>query len=800
MAYDLRFALRMILAHRWFSLAVVATLALGIGLNTMVFTLVNAALFKPVPVPGGARLVAIGSRDLTQPNNDQRMSYPDFLDFRAQSSSFESIEGASDQEGVLGEPGNPPQPYHMERATTGIFSMLHIHPVFGRDFLPSDAQPNAAPVLMIGYAIWQNRYAGSPSVIGRQVRVNEKPATIIGVMPEGFLFPTTVDMWMPLAPTPDDQKRDNRSLQVFGILKPGTSIATANTEFTGIAHRLATQYSDTNKNITALLLDFHQRYNGGNIRMIFILMLASVGFVLLIACANVANMMLSRAIGRQREMSIRAALGASRWRVIRQLLIESVLLSVLGGLTGLGLAVFGVHWFDLATSSVGRPYWVQFTMDYSVFGYFAALCILSGLLFGMVPAWRSSRPDLNQVLQEGARSVGRHRGGKFSAVLVVFQFALTLVLLTGAGIFVHSLLKTLATNKSVPADQLMTARIDFPHDRYKDTDAIQRFYDQLLPRIQAIPGVAHVAVVSNPPGLGSAESAIELEHSPVNDPAHRPMSARVLMSPGYFQTISLPLLTGRDFNQLDGTPSHQSAILTRDAAQHFWPNQSPIGKRFRIYDDKNKPGDWITVVGVSANIVQDLNEQDPKPLFFVPFRQEGWNGMAIIVHSSANPTAAVRAAVQAIDQDLPLREVFILTAAVEHQQWYLHLFSKIFMGFAIIALLMAAVGIYAVLAQATSSRTQEIGVRMALGASIRNIMLLVMRRGLWQILAGLALGLAAAFPAARLMASLPIGVSPTDPAVFIAVAAVLAVVGLFACWLPARRASRLDPVKAIRYE
>ncbi|MFY9747848.1 MAG: FtsX-like permease family protein, partial [Acidobacteriaceae bacterium] len=235
-------------------------------------------------------------------------------------------------------------------------------------------------------------------------------------------------------------------------------------------------------------------------------------------------------------------------------------------------------------------------------------------------------------------------------------------------------------------------------------------------------------------------------------------------------------------------------------SQRFWPNQSVIGKRFRIYDDKNKPGDWITVVGVSANIVQDLDEQDPKPLFFVPFRQEGWNGMAIIVQSTANPTAAVRVAVQSLDQDLPLRDVFILTAAVEHQQWYLQVFSRVFMGFALIALLMAAVGIYAVLAQATSRRTQEIGVRMALGASLRNIMMLVMRRGLWQILAGLALGLAAAFPAARLMASLPIGVSPTDPTVFIAVAAVLAAVGLFACWLPARRASRLDPVKAIRYE
>ena len=356
----------------------------------MVFTLINAALFKPVPVPGGARLVAVTSR--APGNGDDRLSYPDLLDYRAQSRSFAALEGATDQEGVLGEPGNPPQAYHMERATFGIFSMLHIHPILGRDFLPSDAQTNAAPVLMIGYTIWQNRYAGSPSVIGRHVRVNEKPATIIGVMPKGFMFPTVVDMWMPLAPTPNDLKRDNRQLQVFGLLQPGVNIAAANAELSGIAHRLAAQYSDTDKGTTALVMSFHERYNGGNIKMIFILMLASVGFVLLIACANVANMMLSRAIGRQREMSIRAALGASRWRVIRQLLIESVLLSVFGGLAGLGLAAFGVHWFDLATSDVSRPYWVQFTMDYSVFGYFAALCILCGLLFGMVPALRASRP------------------------------------------------------------------------------------------------------------------------------------------------------------------------------------------------------------------------------------------------------------------------------------------------------------------------------------------------------------------------------------------------------------------------
>lgn len=799
MAHDLRFALRMIRAHGWFSAAVVVTLALGIGLNTMVFTLVNAALFKPVPVPGGARLVAVASRDLTSSDQSTRISYPDLLDYGAQSHTLDALEGAADLEGVLGEPGNPPQPYRLERATTGIFSMLHIHPILGRDFVPSDAQPGAAPMLIIGYTVWKERYNSSASVIGRQVRVNEEPATIIGVMPKGFMFPTTIDMWMPLIPAADDLKRDNRSLQVFGLLKPRVTMATAQTDLDAIAHRLATQYSQTNKNTGVLVQSFNERYNGGNIKMIFLLMLASVGFVLLIACANVANMMLSRAIGRQREMSIRAALGASRWRVMRQLLVESVLLSVLGGLAGLGLAFFGVRWFDLATSNVGRPYWVQFTMDYSVFGYFAVLCILSGLVFGLAPALRSSRPDLNQVMQEGGRTVGRHRGGNFTAFLVVFQFALTLVLLTGAGIFVHSLIRTFNTNKSVPADQLLIASLNFPSDRYKDTDAIQRFFDQLLPRLQVIPGVSHAAVVSSPPGLGSADSDIEVERN-ITDPAHRPAISFVVSSPGYLATVGVPLLLGRDFKEIDGTTHHFAAIVTLDAARHLWPGRSAIGKRFRYYDDKNKPGEWVTVVGVCANVVQDLNNNRPRPLLFLPFRQEGWSGMTLVVHSTSNPIAAVRAAVQNLDGDLPLRDIYILTAAVDHQLWYLHLFSKVFMGFALIALVMAAVGIYAVLAQSTGRRTQEIGVRIALGASVGNIMLLVMRHGFWQIGAGLALGLAAAIPAARLMANLPIGVSPTDPDVFFAVASMLALVGLIACWLPARRAAALDPVTALRCE
>jgi putative ABC transport system permease protein len=798
MAHDLRCALRAILSHRWFSAAVVATLALGIGLNTMVFTLINAVLFKPVPLPGGARLVSIMCRSLSDKDRQLSLSNLDLQEYRAQSRSYESLEAATDEGGVLSEHGNPPQSYHLEHATAGIFSMLHTDAVLGRGFVAADELAGADPVLVIAYGVWQDRYSRSLAVIGQKVRVNGQPATIVGVMPKGFRFPTGVDLWMPLTPTADLAKRDNRPLRAYAILKPGVSLAQVQAELDGIAGRLAHQYPE-DKDIGASVLTFQQRFNGGNIRLIFLLMLGAVGFVLLIACADVANMMLSRALDRQREMAIRTALGASRWRIMRQLLIESLLLSAGGGILGLGLAALGIRWFDHSTAEV-RPYWIEFTTNYTVLGYFAALCILSALLFGTMPALRSSRPNLSAMINEGGRSVGRRQGGWLSFGLVVFQFALTLVLLTGAGIFIRSLFAGLAVNPFIPSRQLWTARLDLPDARYKDTDARQRFYDQLLPRLRALPGVTSVALASVPPGMGSWRHQIEFEHQPIEHAAQRPWIALIANSPGYLETIHLPLLRGRNFSDLDGTANRETAIITREGAEQFWPRQDPIGKRFRIYDEKGKAGDWISVVGVSARMVQELVSNDAKPPFFVPYRQEGWNNMALVLESSTNPVPSVRTAVQALDQDLPLTDIYRLDQAVEHEIWFLRLFGELFFGFALVGLLMASVGIYAVMAHAAAGRTREIGVRMALGASVRNILALVMARGLWQIAAGVVLGLAAGIPIARIMASLPIGVSPSDPAVFFTVASVLVSVGIFACWLPARRAAALDPVKAIRYE
>jgi predicted permease len=802
MRYDLRFALRMILSHRWFSAAIVTTLALGIGLNTMVFTLVNAALFKPVPVPGGERLVTIRNRNLSEGNRGMGVSYPDLREYRAQASSLEALEAATDERAILSERGNPPQNYNMDRISSGMFEMLHIPPILGRGFLPSDDKPGAEPVVVLGHGVWKDRYGSSPDVIGRAVRINTKPATIIGVMPEGFRFPNNQDLWMALVPTPELEKRAHRPLQLFAILKPGTAITQASAELEGVARRLAAAYPETDKGVGVIVETFQQRYNGGEIRLIFLLMLAAVGFVLLIACANVANMMLSRALGRQREISIRAAMGASRWQVIRQLLIESMLLSTLGGVLGLGLSALGVHSFDLATRDVGKPYWVLFTMDYAVFGYFAALCVLSGLLFGLAPALRFSRVDLNSALKEGTRSAGTRSGGKLSSVLVVFQFALTLVLLTGAGIFVRSFLENQALNRWVPTDQLLTARVRLPSERYTDKDARLRFFEQLLPRVGAIPGVTHVALGSDLPGLGAGKRRIEIEHTDLKDPAQGPSAKVLVQSPGYFGAIDLPILLGRDFNDSDGEPGRQAVIVTKEFAERHWPNQAAIGKRFRFYN-KDKPNEWLAVIGVSANLVQRADDPEPAPLLFLPYRQEGYDSMALLIRSIGNPStaaSAVRAAVQNLDQDLPVFEVRTLTDAVERSRWYLRLFGKLFSAFGLIALLIAAVGIYAVIAQATSSRTQEIGVRMALGATPRNILGLVLTRGLKQLIAGLVFGLAAAFPAARLMATLPLRVSGSDPVVFGTVSLLLTAVGLFACWLPARKAAALQPVKAIRYE
>lgn len=807
MKSDIRFALRMLLKHRWFSAAVIATIALGIGVNTTVFTLVNAVLYKPVPLPRGERLVVISGQDMTDPEDRQRLSFPDFRDYQAAQTSFEAFEGTLSNQAVIGEPGIPPERYNMGLVTPGTFSMLQTLPVLGRPFSPADGAAGAETVVLLGHRMWQTRYAGSPGVIGRTIRLNEEPATIIGVMPEDFKFPSDQEIWKPLTLTEQLEKRDRRPITGFGLLKPGVSIDQAQQDLSVIAQRLMQDFPEENENRTVIVQTFHSAFNGGEIRIVFLMMLGAVGFVLLIACANIANMLLGRALTRSREISIRAALGASRPQVIRQLLTESVLLSCIGGLCGLVLSVVGVRLFDQATQDVGKPYWIEFSMDWRAFVYFALISISSGIIFGLMPALRASRVDLNSALKEGTAAAGTASGGGLTGILVVLQFALTVVLLAGAGVMMRSFFAVQSVNPHIPADQIFVGRLYPPEGeglRYQSDEVRRQFYRDLQARFARTPGVEQVAFASHLPGLGSSQRSIEIDGRPVEDPQNRPRASLMVLTPGYFEMVDLPLLQGRYFEERDGQSGREAAVVTREFAERYWPETSPIGERFRFHHE-DEPSAWLEVIGVSADIEQRMNGDPAPPLVFVPHEQEPWSWMSLLVRTSNDPIAfapTARQILQEADQDLPLFDTNSLAGAVKQNMWFLQVFGSLFLSFALIALLMASVGIYGVVAQSTARRSREIGIRMALGATTGKVMRLVVGRGMGQLIIGLVLGLAGAAAATGLLEKVGflVGISPHDPVTFAAVTIILMSIGLTACWLPARRASRINPVQALRHD
>jgi putative ABC transport system permease protein len=806
LALDLRFGVRQLLKHRWFSAAIVSTLALGIGINTTVFTLVNAVLFKPVPVPGGERLVAVVGHKLSDRDSRFGIAYPDFVEFQRRGRAFERLEAASAGQAVISENGNPPEGLRLNRVSTGLFAMLRTPPVLGREFAEEDGRAGAEPVALIGHHVWQARYGGKSDVIGRVVRVDGTPTTIVGVMPEGFKFPKNEDLWLPLVPDGKLLERSNQSLRLFGILRKDAAIADARTELATIAARLAAEFPASNKDLSPLVLTFHEAYNGGPVRVVFLMLLGAVAFVLMIACANVTNMLLIRTLARHRELSVRAAMGASRWQIVRQLLVESVLLSTVGGVCGLGLSWFGVRAFALAARNSPVPYWVEFQMDYLVFGYFAAISIFSGLAFGLVPALRASRIDLNQSLKDGAPAASAGRG-QLAGALVVLQFALTVVLLAGAGMMMRSFFAAEKMNEFIPAERILTAWLTVPSgsgQRYADLDARRRFFSEVVSQMAALPGVTHAAAASNLPGMGSAAPKIEIEGQPSLDPRQAPRVFTVVQTPGFLPTIGLPVLAGRGFEDADGEMGRENAVITRAFATKYWPDRPAVGQRFRFLEGRS-PGPWMTVVGVSADFVQNPTEQGMPPAAFVTHRQDPRSGMALLLRTPSDPASlasALRATMQKIDAGLPLSAVATLPAVYERDHWHLRAFGMLFLVFSLAALLMASIGIYAVVAHASVRRTREIGIRIALGATAASIRSLVLVRGVRQLFVGLAIGFVGAAAATRLMGSADVlfRVSDRDPLVFGGVAALLVTVGLIACWLPARRAAKVDPMVALRCE
>lgn len=809
---DLRFALRTLSKNPGFTCVAILTLALGIGANVTVFTLANAVLFKNLPFPNSERILYIYCVNRSN-GNTVPMSYPDFRDYSSQVKSFDAVGAFSDNNVDVSDTNGNAQLYDGMLLSANGFSVIGQKPIAGRDFLPEDARPGAAPVTILSYGMWENRYARNPSVIGQTIHINEIPTVIIGVMPRGLQFPSESDLWMPLIPAGDWEKREYRNMTMFGRLTGRATLASASAEMETIGRRLEAEYSATNKDIAPRVKTFNEFSNSPEITTVFLALLGAVGFVLLIACANVANLLLARAVGRSREVSIRAALGASRWRVIRQLLVESVLLSIVGGALGWLGALWGIRVFDAAVSGNGKPAFIIFTMDYRVLAYIAAVTIGTGILFGLAPALRLSKLDINAALKDGGHGTSSGARGKYlSAILVVAEMALAVVLLTGAGLMIRSFLKAYRAPIGVDAHNVMTMRMYLRPAKYAKPDDEKLFHQRLQARIASLPGVEETAITSNIPGGGTLGFPFEIEGAPPVDDRRRQRTDAIVISPDYFDVMKVRPLFGRPFTESDGVTGFAVVIVNKDFADTFWPSQDPMGKRLRLVTQPvgaapgipAAPQSWLTVVGVVPKILQNGFDSDKRdPIIYLPYRQQPMRGMSIVIRTQGRPETladAFRREVQAVDADLPVFNMRTLEDSFTRRTWPWRVFGGMFAIFAAIALLLASVGLYAVIAHSVSQRTQEIGIRVALGASTWNVLRLVLMQGMRQLVSGLVVGLLAAFGITRVLSILLIGVTPNDPATFITVAAILTLAGVLGCLIPARRATHVDPVVALRHD
>ena len=809
---DLKFAVRLLIKDRWFTAVAVIALALGIGVNATVFTFVNAVLIRGLPFNDPDRILIVATRDAR--GRDRDVSYQDFVDWRAASRTFSGLAAYSGQTMNLSDEGRAPERYQGPYQSASAFALIGQKPLVGRDFLPEDDRPGAAGVVILGNGVWKNRYGSDPAVLGRTIKVNEMPATVIGVMPEGFKFPDGADLWMPLSQMPQllEQKRDARNnLDVFGRLADGVTMAQAQSEMNTIAAKLARDYPATNKDFGARVMTFNDRFNGGQIKLIFLSLMGAVGFVLLIACANVANLLLARSASRAREMSVRISLGASRWRIVRQLLVESVLLSIISGLLGLALAYVGVRLFDAATQDVGKPYWIQFTMDAQVLAFFAAVCLGTGIVFGLAPALHVSKTDLNEVLKEGGRSGSSGmRARRWTSMLIVAELALTLVLLAGAGLMMRSFLNLYRLDVGVETSHLLTMRLNLPNQKYPTPEQRRVFYDRLDQRLAGLGGIQAATITTNMPLGGGLPRLLSMDGKEPEAGEQPPTVTQVTIGPRYFETLGLKVIQGRAFDELDGTAGHDSAIVNQRFASMYFGADNPIGRRIKLrVDGPQSPGApppvWVTIIGVAPTVRQRMQPGDdvPDAVAYIPLRAHAPSFMMLLIRAqrdAASLTSLAREEVRAIDPDLPLFGVLTMDQQLAQQRWPFRIFGTMFAIFALIALALSAVGLYAVTAYSVAQRTQEIGVRMALGAQAAQVLWLILRRSIVQLGIGLGLGIAGAVGVGKLLASVLVQTGGRDPIVLSAIVSLLVVVSMSACLWPARRATRLDPVTALRNE
>ncbi|HLL74582.1 MAG TPA: ABC transporter permease [Pyrinomonadaceae bacterium] len=806
---DARYAVRVLLKNPGFTAVAVVALALGIGANSAIFSVVNTVLLRPLPYKDPERLVTVWEENAKAGFPRDTPAVANYIDWRDQNQVFEGMAAIADQSFNLTGVGEP------ERLTgrlvsASLFPLLGVEPQLGRAFLPQEDAPGANKVVVIGHGLWQRRFGGDPKIVGRQINLNGENHEVVGVMPAHFQFPDPKDeVWAPIAFTQQQAaNRGSHYLQVVARMKPNVSVGQAQAEMTAIAARLRQQYPEQNADLGATVVPL-QEHLVGDIRPALLVLLGAVGFVLLVACANVANLLLARAAVRQKEIAVRIALGASRLRLVRQFLTESVLLAALGGAVGLLLAVWGVGLLKtFIPENISQVR--SIALDARVLGFTLLVSLLTGLVFGLAPALQASKFNLNETLKEGGRdSAQGSRGNRVRAALVVAEVAVSLVLLIGAGLLMNSFMRLRSVDPGFSADNLLTMSVVLPRNKYPDSQRRAAFYDEMVSRVEALPGVKSAAVTNWIPLVRQGDStgfSIEGRPDPAPGEGRRNVVVTRAVHPHYFRAMGIQLLQGRALDERDRADAPNVAVISETMARRHFPGEDPLGKRITPGDaTSTNPDDWVTIVGVARDVRQVELAAEPKPQMYVPYAQ-GWSIFApryLLVSTSVEPmslASAVRGAVWSIDRDQPVSDVRtmeeVLSASLARQR-----FSTLLLGvFGSVALLLAAVGIYGVMSYSVAQRTHEIGVRMALGAQRGDVLKLAVGQGLKLILVGVGIGLVAAFALTRVMESLLFGISATDPLTFVAIPVVLVFAGLLASFVPARRATKVDPMIALRYE
>ncbi|MDQ3817763.1 MAG: ABC transporter permease [Acidobacteriota bacterium] len=805
---DVRYGLRMLLNRPGFTVIAVITLALGIGANTAIFSLVNSLLLRPLPYKEPDRIVMVWESNRPRSFHQNVISLANFLDWQDQSKSFEQMAGFFDVPFNLTGTGEPEE-IPSQAVSTNLFSLLGVEPIKGRSFLLEESQPGKDQVIILSYDLWQRRFAGDSGIVGKTVSLNGQDFTVVGVMPAGFkwfikkgsLTGKPAELWTPITLTAKSRVRAGRYMSAVARLKPGVTLEQAQAEINTIASRLEQQYPDFDTGWGVELVPLHEQFVG-EIRYALLILLGVVGFVLLIACANVANLLLARAASRQKEIAIRSALGASRKAIIRQLMTESVLLAGLGGVLGLLLALWGV---DLLVSfTPPNLLALQHTgVSLPVLGFTLGVSLLTGIIFGLVPALEVSRPNLNESLKESGKSAtGSPRASRLRNLLVMGEVALGVVLLVAAGLMIKSLLRLNAVNPGFSAENLLTMRVQLPRANYREDYKRIAFFKQAVERIQALPGVRSAGAISYLPFTGlNAGTDFTIEGRPAPEAGEKPITDVSVVDENYFRTMKIPVVMGRTFNAQEETEGRQVAVINETMARTFWPNESPIGKRILV--NMTDPMVPTEIIGVVGDVKHTSLDSEVKPTVYWPHPQLAYGAMSLVIRTDNDPLSlatAVEREIQAIDKDQPVSDVRTM------QQWLAEAsararFSTLLLTlFASLALILAAVGLYGVMSYMVVQRTHEIGIRMALGARTGDVLKLVVRQGIMMSLAGVAIGLVAAFALTRLMSSLLYQVSATDPSTFAAISIFFIAVALLASYIPARRATRVDPMVALRYE